>query len=397
MNFNYLPSEIVVQIFGLVSKNNHDKLRYWKDMQIVMAVCRKWKFLALPLAYHCISIRISSANKSEDQLRNAKEQVKYATVATNMSFLPYKCKRVPRMLELDVRYSSNPLPSLRLIMDILNAKNFVLQRVCELRVLAFPTSKVLNRESDELSLKSAIVEQIADGLVCLVPNINIINCFDLSGDPLVSLFKSAIVRLYGQQVCKIECNSELLPKDTNIFSNNLQSLAIYHTSSGFSPISHIPTQSLRRLVLSGVDEWFYWKSFEDRDHPWCISFPNLESIEIDYVPTRRFSVACSTVSNKELECCFPFQIIAPNLTTIKATLCTFTLSLVSSIDSLKCIKTLVLLGPNNMDINLHNICLNKNVKRLFSRHVYNTHGGIDAAKLANDLSAISESRIVYVH
>ncbi|KAJ1907651.1 hypothetical protein LPJ81_000614 [Coemansia sp. IMI 209127] len=385
MHVGNLPPEVLATILKLICEERHYRINKWISRMGILAVCRQWRLLALPMVYKKVSI------DNIDKVR------------TNMDLMTDTMAHYPRALNIWVSCDDgNSVRRLQDVVEKLHAKKSMLHRVFNLHLhvdfTALPTDGDSDDDNDdsEVSLvETEKLQEVACSLKTLFPKISTLHCHINIAEAAGLVFETALLKQYVSQLVKVEVNSLALTPEM-CFTDTISDLSVWwYPDSGSIP--SINTNRMTKLELAGIDEAFDWSTFAPKDSTESnvLYFPVLQHIFVDvwYMP--------EDADNDDEESegtlvvprnAFSNVLNAPRLRVLKLRLCPFTCSFIASIAAPKVFKILEIFTLSDLRFEFFGFRLSEAAKKLFTKYYdeHSTHGMIDDMKFVNELQSTKE-------
>ncbi|KAJ2720005.1 hypothetical protein GGI07_004875 [Coemansia sp. Benny D115] len=303
INFNDLPLVIRVKVLSTIVEENYECLSTWKDSLPLMAVCREWRALAKPMVYGTTIVEnLTEDNYDALEYDNGNDNTingnnNDAAIAT----------RPPFVSNIPLIAAANGTHLVKNLLIYLNEHTLTLDTLKELttvfnftqcdwtNVRSMDLEMRLNyegRNADEnkneyLYNKSPKLEHgmslFAQALTRSMPEVTRIKARAHTYDGVAKILFNRLCKAYTHQLTHLSCYPEIkLPTVSEL--KGMQYLNIATNSSVKKPLPQICPSSLRKMELKQLSANFSWKFFENKYQPNAISFNNMKSLTMSYMP-----------------------------------------------------------------------------------------------------------------
>ncbi|KAJ2522175.1 hypothetical protein GGI11_001799 [Coemansia sp. RSA 2049] len=364
MHVTALPDVVLARVFHFVCngvENPHDycdhyTLRKWRGCKLpLLAVCRAWRGLAFASVHRASFFSCTSTWKqnkkgvvtrpsvpSNGRSRNRANAETYVTrsnldiVASSDSSSTTTASKPapnPRNIQLYVKSLTSPARALQLLVDKIRSHSVLLHNASTLE-LVFGVPNVRGGSFGRLADTDAAADMDAaclagKAVAQLVPSIKYVEWFDYNSAPVVLEFAKWLIKGYAHQLVGFTYPQTALG-EVNSFSNALTYVDANDSGPDLCYMPNICAENLTVLRLLNVDINFDWGVFRptsshNDNGSLCLYFNNLKSMSLK--ATKYFNDyyhngdSHDAYSEDPATRRFPYKIIAPKLSTLKAVLC----------------------------------------------------------------------------
>ncbi|KAI9506849.1 hypothetical protein BX070DRAFT_218701, partial [Coemansia spiralis] len=212
------------------------------------------------------------------------------------------------------------------------------------------------------------MQSLASKIAHCVPSVKRLALDSNYYEPVFIEFSKVMVRSYAPQLCKLLAIPSSINADCE-FSNKLIDLTLKQTG-GWNNRMVIPTKSLKRLVLNGIDDVsLSWSIFKYTKRLACVDFENLEHLHISAL----YGLARQD-DNDEVEAYTPpinkfnSSIYAPNIKTMYLEVCPSICSFILALPTGHTFRKIELSVFNDMSLFLENLTLSSLAMAVFAKY-----------------------------
>ncbi|KAJ1795801.1 hypothetical protein LPJ59_004139 [Coemansia sp. RSA 2399] len=347
MYTNTLPDLVVLSILGEFCKDNEapcDALRSvdrWKNRLVLLAVCRKWRTLALPIVHRnsfitCSSVKTAIGYAVPDAGEETQDCV---AVKSNLDIIAKNSEDpcFPRHLVVHLACPDTPANTLIALIEHMRSNALLLERVHHVEMAFFlePYGRLIWRA---VPVGVAKARLLGKELVDLLPNVTQFTWLPPHNNEIPQAFANEALKRYSQQLTKLVLVDKALA-DVPCLSKQLKELMIAFIPKRQKHIPRICPESLETLHLDEIDGRFPWSSFTETPDSRILDFANLQRATLGCAITDTEDENGDDAWDAPAES-FQYKVTAPNIKYMRIQLCPYLLSFVSSIHDLDTIGEL---------------------------------------------------------
>ncbi|KAJ2806534.1 hypothetical protein H4R21_000828 [Coemansia helicoidea] len=285
INTRRTPKNPVVQfVEAYAPRYPHLRTRGLKDNLPLLAVCRLWRRLAIPLVYSRAFVQYKDGMQdddddgdvSDDDVSDDSPDVEGptdVTVKTNLGLVAMAgCARTVKRVHIDVRFLANPLPGWR---EVIQRMRAVARewRAVELIIAMNPDSSHSDSDSVDETEYADDIAEVGDALAALVPGID--------PNPIARSLYGRLASHYADQLEWLDSEHPIpLPPDCQF--TRLRKVAI---NCEFEDDYQLPQMAVGELVKMSLDNAsanHSWASFSSDSSSQTIEFPKLRQLYAGY-------------------------------------------------------------------------------------------------------------------
>ncbi|KAJ2548085.1 hypothetical protein EV175_004963 [Coemansia sp. RSA 1933] len=345
-----IVDEILGLVFRQVVRRHSRSQEEWKHTLSLLAVCRRWRTVALPVVYRHVFIDVTTSAEHMQKMRY--EETVDAGLAsdiitmTNIDLFEVSGLRpLGKVLTIQFEGITSLYFAFSELSKLLVSAGDMVTPWRNISTLIFPSCW-----HDKADFDTEVVEpanEIVHGLVTkytdifskTIPNVSVLELCNQSGSALHQIIETRVIESYASHLRSISSFAPLKLELSSTPPLVLTSLSIGLQGKD-SPLNSLPrvcSQTLRRLRINGMSDINAWRMFSDRtrakeededDEAYFvdnIAFPCLTDLNLFYhysdAVSRQKSVTSSAQSRLAYE---GRRLCFPRLERLK--LCTFSLN-----------------------------------------------------------------------
>ncbi|PIA14025.1 hypothetical protein COEREDRAFT_89097 [Coemansia reversa NRRL 1564] len=282
-----LPHNIVQMIVQYVLDTPAYNLEEWKNMLSILAVCRRWRALALPcifgqvfistlppgLCQHASPELYSESVCSEDNIK----------LVSNIGLITIcNCRQMPKTLNIRIENPQNIISFINDIDRILNTFSVGWKNIDTLE---------FNIMLDELTVNNSNLTEDVDAnltlctmrIVDALPNITHIELQGSFKNITCVTLVNKLVNCYSLQLQYLDSSFPLSITALQ-FSDKLEHLSLEFDNENEPTMPYIPACNLKYLSLRNIKNTSIWGSFYNRENPNYITFNKLKQLCLTFNP-----------------------------------------------------------------------------------------------------------------
>ncbi|PIA15276.1 hypothetical protein COEREDRAFT_88119 [Coemansia reversa NRRL 1564] len=279
-----LPDDILIHMFSKICLSHNFKTDIWKKELQLLAVCKKWRNLALLRVYRHVRFSLGSSPAYGQQSVSSNT----VTVDDLDMCLKTNCALVSdagveksiKYIDILVNYITHPFVKLNKIVAALQKVTPQWSGVRYLTI-TFIDTQVSDRHINNMALHVENITQFVQAFVELMPNLENIEYRGSSDNKAVQLLCGSLLAAFFQNIKQFISSQTLLLFEALEFKNithldiNLQNKDVTHKAV-FS------SNTLLYLNMRNVPLGFNWAMFTYKNKPPMIEFTNLTALKIRY-------------------------------------------------------------------------------------------------------------------
>ncbi|KAI9506015.1 hypothetical protein BX070DRAFT_257799, partial [Coemansia spiralis] len=349
----------------------------WSRLLPVIAVCRKWRVIALVLAYKLAFI-ICSPERAPGSL-------------SNIGIMSYGLEYLAKSLSIYVISHTGFNKSLQQILDILHTNAHDLQDICSMKLWIYEHIGDYEEYVSNPSTDIDSIPPMAKEFTKCVPNVTKLHCTALQQFPSTIAFYKSLASSYGSRLHVLSTKPMYMPEKAEL-SEAITDLRLHCRAGIPKQIAPLKKESLVRLSLICVNSYIDWGWFEDKSGPGNINFENLQYMCI--------SIDCSTqvIINGEMRCInrgpktkFTHRLSVPRLEHLSIKLCSLACSLLKSAAFPQKLQRFDIKCMNGYTFHFRGVDMDSSLVDVFSKYAYDINGEMSEVKFLNDILRISST------
>ncbi|KAJ2716753.1 hypothetical protein H4R19_000461 [Coemansia spiralis] len=271
MHFDDVPDDIVVAALARATRHPEERFMHFGRSLSLLAVCRRWRRLALPIVYSRVTFEYDDMpeSASEDTDANGLRIVSNLDLAVSAG-----CTGLVREVWCTAFHMDDALPGLETIVSRMKRAAARWARVDTLWVISHSDSHGTSNDDNP----DAVTQSIAEGLIEMLPGVRRLKTDCDSGDVAIGGVSALLVNGYAAQLCSY--NGRLASLALGCVFKQLERATVsFGSGTGVRP-PVIDTGRLQHLELEGVPLACSWGAFAGSDSG--VGFPELVSLMVDY-------------------------------------------------------------------------------------------------------------------
>ncbi|KAJ2711187.1 hypothetical protein H4R19_003368 [Coemansia spiralis] len=270
-----LPDDILIIVLGEAARCPISCSTSFSNAAPLLAVSRRWRCLALPIAYPVAYFDYNSecATSSGQSDRSATINLDSPRIKTNLDLIAAAgCANLVKEVHIDVKNVKAPLDGLAVAVEQLGKVTTHWSRVDTLRVLS---GRV---ERDDLN-DTVAIQPLASALLGMCPGVRSLWA---SSNVISSTFDDTYALLaagYVSQLRELRGRPVALP--AGVVFNRLEWLTLMLLEGNEPLPQSVDTGRLRHLELNSLPLSFSWDMFASNGNQGIV-FPELVSLTIEY-------------------------------------------------------------------------------------------------------------------
>ncbi|KAJ2712820.1 hypothetical protein H4R19_002560 [Coemansia spiralis] len=285
MQLNDLPEDILAIVLYQRLYKSSDRVLEFKDNLPLLAVCRLWRRLAIPMVYANAHIQYGGGSQYKGRLPVSEEEPADVMVKTNLDLIAkVGCARAVKRIQIAINCLANPFPGWR---DILHRMRAVESqwRVVELNIAMHPNHRRDDPRRLDVAKHADDIAEVGDALVGLMPDVRRLICDESTIGPIEDLLYGRLAGCYAGQLQGLNCcNTISMPPECQL--TRLQAALINHRHGADYPLPRIASGELIDLALANIPASHSWAPFSTGSDSRVIEFTKLKTLS-----TRYYSVA----------------------------------------------------------------------------------------------------------
>ncbi|KAJ2798798.1 hypothetical protein H4R21_003789 [Coemansia helicoidea] len=278
-----LPEVIIAIIIEGRLGVHYNAVYYLKEMLPLLAVCRQWRRVAIPLVYNAVFVKYRDDSDSDDDASidsQTREETTNVVIKTNLDLVAmvshaHAVKRV----RIDVHCLTNPLPGWQEVIQRMRTAASK-WRVVELAVDMQPDEHSYDGNVVDMANYADEVAEVSDMLTTLMPDVRSLECGS-NRSPISQSLWGRLASHYAEQLQRFESHRPMiLPLDCQFVK-----LKMFHTNYNYVngyQLPHVASGELVEVSLVYGPPNHSWASFSADNDSWAIEFPNLTKLCVEY-------------------------------------------------------------------------------------------------------------------
>ncbi|KAJ1753227.1 hypothetical protein LPJ79_000506 [Coemansia sp. RSA 1821] len=170
-----LPYDILFAIFEHAASMNNFHISKWKKRLRLLAVCSRWRHIALDIVYRYLGITYGDcewpfAEVTED---TQADEPKFEDLETNIDLVgELGLSHLVRKLDLTIYYFTNPLLGLKTVMTRLKQVSSIWPSVKVINITAECNPALYGLVSRDVNQLKASITDLVDDMQMVLPNVN---------------------------------------------------------------------------------------------------------------------------------------------------------------------------------------------------------------------------------
>ncbi|KAJ2676395.1 hypothetical protein IWW42_000684 [Coemansia sp. RSA 1085] len=261
-----LPYDILFAIFEHAASMNNFHISKWKKRLRLLAVCSRWRHIALDIVYRYLGITYGDcewpfAEVTED---TQADEPKFEDLETNIDLVgELGLSHLVRKLDLTIYYFTNPLLGLKTVMTRLKQVSSIWPSVKVINITAECNPALYGLVSRDVNQLKASITGLVDDMQMVLPNVNSLISWSNNDNALVRRIVGELAERYSSQIARISANHQLQTWNPQSFAKlkylkaNLEHMAAYHYPTVFP-------DSLVSLCLRNIQPDNEWDIFGNK-------------------------------------------------------------------------------------------------------------------------------------
>ncbi|KAJ1868158.1 hypothetical protein LPJ78_000458 [Coemansia sp. RSA 989] len=273
-----LPYDILFEIFEHAASMNNFHISKWKKRLRLLAVCSRWRHIALDIVYRYLGITYGDcewpfAEVTED---TQADEPKFEDLETNIDLVgELGLSHLVRKLDLTIYYFTNPLLGLKTVMTRLKQVSSIWPSVKVINITAECNPALYGLVSRDVNQLKASITDLVDDMQMVLPNVNSLISWSNNDNALVrrivgdaldtfSRFTASQQKIVGNELDEVDKLQEMLSSmsisDLEHLGYALANLAIISASGSLKESmvvrfeAQVPGEILPHNILRSGDE-----------------------------------------------------------------------------------------------------------------------------------------------
>ncbi|KAJ2802589.1 hypothetical protein H4R21_002357 [Coemansia helicoidea] len=282
-----LPEDILAIVLGWCVGAGYNAAYDLKDNLPLLAVCRLWRRLAIPLVYNHVFVQFGDdPNHGAGVLPRSLDEDELTDVAvkTNLDLVAVVgCARAVKRVHIDVHCLVNPFPGWRSVIERMRSVASK-WRVVELMVAMHPDFTHFDHRSVDLGQYADDIIEVGDALAALMPGVRRLAHDEVYSNPIAWSLYGRLASHYADQLERLCCQQPIaVPlgcKFTRLrgFHMNLNHAANYQ-------LPQVTIGEVANMSLFNGPPNHSWAPFSTDSDSWVIEFPKLRRLWAAYHTT----------------------------------------------------------------------------------------------------------------
>ncbi|KAJ2784319.1 hypothetical protein H4R18_001205 [Coemansia javaensis] len=241
----------------------------------LLAVCQRWRCLALPAVYSTVFIKYYAEFNSD----GSESSPEAFSVVTNLDLaISAGCLGVVRKVEIDVRCSANPFPGLGVAIQMLRAAAEEWRGPVSLGISLYPEFLAFGRTGHAIAPYGDDIKQASAVLAAMLPRVRHMSFGGVRMDSIARELFGRLASLYADRLCAIDSQHPItVPRDC-VFTQ-LRSVCVARDSRVGYQLPRMDPAMLVKLELPGWPPEHSWAPFSMDGDSALINFPNLKLLD----------------------------------------------------------------------------------------------------------------------
>ncbi|KAJ2807689.1 hypothetical protein H4R21_000381 [Coemansia helicoidea] len=283
MLLHRLPEDILAIVLRQRLGTRIDTVDDFKRNLLLLAVCQKWRRLAIPMVYNCVIVQYGHQpdRRAGRSMRYLDAEPTDAAVRTNLDLVATVGRvHAVRRAQVDVRCLANPFPGWREVIQRMRAVASV-WAVTELEFAIHPVDYRFDDSNIDMAKHTDDIAEVGDALVGLMPDVRRLECGGANPNPIAQSLSGRLASHYADQLrCLDSGYPMILP-----LGCQLTGLKRFHINYDLVPGYQLPQMTSGELVdmrlVNGPPD-HSWASFSTNNDSWVIEFTNLKRLRVLY-------------------------------------------------------------------------------------------------------------------
>ncbi|KAJ2710134.1 hypothetical protein H4R19_003898, partial [Coemansia spiralis] len=259
----------------------------------LLAVCRQWRHLALPLVYGTAYIEHNTTTKPDTKSKRV-------GMATNVGLAAaIGCIHVVRRVAITVRYLDSPLPGLGAAIEQLRAAAAEWTGVRALQLTLIPaTATSFGQRGTDGGPQTSDPDTAADALAALLPAVRHLQVAAPNQCVTARALFGRLAGCYAGQLLVLRSRCPIAVPDDRMFAV-LRDVVLCGAKDHNNQLPHMNPDCIERLKLTGFPATHPWAAFATNADSPMIELPRLRRIDAVYASTPHYS------NERRYSLCFP--------------------------------------------------------------------------------------------
>ncbi|KAJ2780717.1 hypothetical protein H4R18_003304 [Coemansia javaensis] len=288
MSETSLPSDILYLVLRDVCGPQPYLQPEWKRHLALLAVCREWRRVALPLVYRCVGADcrdggIVSRRSGGPDPAAGPPALALTTNSTLVAALGYVA--LVRRIDLALNWVQNPFPALDKVTDVLEAGAQQWPGARRLRLRIDFGHHPFNGDAVDAATYTPDILRAVDRLSRLMPNLVELEYRGLEESPISSALFGALSAKYAQSAAWIASSHSVAAHGPYRFTRLARmNIALSDDADDLPPA--VAPEPLTRLTLRTVPHEYSWGNFAAGGQ--AVEFSSLKTLTVNYGQPPRF-------------------------------------------------------------------------------------------------------------
>ncbi|KAJ2804194.1 hypothetical protein H4R21_001734 [Coemansia helicoidea] len=277
-----LPADILTIVLKDCLAREEDKVDELKSNLPLLAVCRPWRCVAIPLVYDLVFVQYGDdLNPRSDSITrdpNVEEPTDTA-VLTNLDLVAMVgCAGAVRHFDIEVHFLANPFPGWREVIQRMRAVA-AKWRVMELTLAMHPDFVQFDYRDVDMDKYANDIVEVGDALAALMPDVRHLECGGVKNNPIAHPLYGRVASHYADKLQQLSSGHPLVVPPGCRFMR----LKEIDTHFGIAGEHQLPPMAGGEMVdmrLLYVPPHHSWESFSTDGDSQDIEFTNLKQLHV---------------------------------------------------------------------------------------------------------------------